>query len=80
MPAPAGEPSITINGVLLAVNEPVPRNLIDALLMSPASPELFNTCRPATLPCKASATLAVGLFSTFSPPTFFTEPTTVPTF
>src|SRR5256886_15847452 len=57
-PCSAGRPSITYNGSVLAVIEPVPRTR--TWIPTPGIPEFEVTCTPATLPCRPAVSVTVG--------------------
>src|SRR2546430_10471380 len=57
-PCSAGRPSITYNGSVLAVIEPVPRTR--TWIPTPGIPEFEVTCTPATLPCRPAADVNDG--------------------
>ena len=77
-PEEIGEPSNINNGSELLLIELTPRKRICTVPLG--SPLGVNTCKPATCPCKASPMFATGFFSSFSPLTAVTEPTTDPSF
>src|SRR5256886_10388411 len=57
-PCSAGRPSITYNGSVLAVIEPVPRTR--TWIPTPGIPEFEVTCTPATLPWRPLERVTVG--------------------
>src|SRR2546430_16633655 len=57
-PCSAGRPSITYNGSVLAVIEPVPRTR--TWIPTPGIPEFEVTCTPATLPCRPAVSVTAG--------------------
>src|SRR5437660_12505428 len=54
-PCSAGRPSITYNGSVLAVIDPIPRT--PAWIPTPGIPDSHVTCTPPTLPCRAAVSV-----------------------
>ena len=73
-PCSAGRPSITYNGSLFALIDPVPRTR--TRMPTPGIPEFDVTCTPAILPCRPpdSVTVGAALVSNWSPDTDDTAP------
>ena len=74
-----GIPSMMNKGVELAPREPTPWSVMDTLL-SPATPPVVKTERPATCPCSWSRAEDEGAFLMVSELTVETDPTREPTF